>query len=94
MFKKIKSKGIVCLLFAALIALVCLAGCAGGETGGGDGTSVSATTEGDLSRFENARLGVVTGSLYGGYSRELFPDATVSEFNNFADVLGALIRRL
>ncbi len=44
----------------------------------------------DLSRFENASLGVVTGSLYGGYSREQFPNAVISEFNTFADVLGAL----
>ncbi len=46
--------------------------------------------ENDLSRFDNASLGVVTGSLYGGYSREQFPNATISEFNTFADVLGAL----
>ncbi len=43
-----------------------------------------------LAQFNNADLGVVTGSLYGGYSREQFPNATISEFNNFADVLMAL----
>ena len=32
----------------------------------------------------------MTGSLYGGYSREQFPNATIKEFNNFADVLMAL----
>ncbi len=44
----------------------------------------------DLSRFENANLGVVTGSLYGEYSRAQFPNAAIYEFNNFADVLMAL----
>lgn len=43
-----------------------------------------------LSAFRNAELGAVTGSLYGGYCRELFPNAHISEFNNFADVLMAL----
>lgn len=43
-----------------------------------------------LSAFRNAKLGAVTGSLYGGYCRELFPHAQISEFNNFADVLMAL----
>lgn len=43
-----------------------------------------------LSDFTSANLGVVTGSLYGGYCRELFPKAHISEYNNFADVLMAL----
>ncbi len=46
--------------------------------------------ENNIVQFNNATLGVVTGSLYGGYSREQFPDATIKEFNNFADVLMAL----
>ena len=44
----------------------------------------------DLSQFNTATLGVVTGSLYGGYSREQFPNAKIKEFNNFSDVLVAL----
>ena len=44
----------------------------------------------DLSQFKTATLGVVTGSLYGGYSREQFPNAKIKEFNNFSDVLVAL----
>ena len=47
-------------------------------------------TDVGLEQFTNANLGVVTGSLYGGYSREQFPNATIKEFNNFADVLMAL----
>ena len=43
-----------------------------------------------LDQFNAATLGVVTGSLYGGYSREQFPNATIKEFNTFADVLVAL----
>ena len=48
-----------------------------------------ATSE-DLTQFNSATLGVVTGSLYGGYSREQFPNAAIKEFNTFADVLVAL----
>ena len=44
----------------------------------------------DLTQFASASLGVVTGSLYGGYSREQFPNATIKEFNTFSDVLVAL----
>lgn len=44
----------------------------------------------DLSQFNSATLGVVTGSLYGGYSKEQFPNATIKEFNTFADALMAL----
>lgn len=44
----------------------------------------------DLTQFNSATLGVVTGSLYGGYSREQFPNANIKEFNTFADVLVAL----
>lgn len=43
-----------------------------------------------LNAFRTAKLGAVTGSLYGGYCRKLFPNAHISEFNNFADVLMAL----
>ena len=46
--------------------------------------------ENDLTQFNSASLGVVTGSLYGGFSREQFPNATIKEFNNFSDVLVAL----
>ena len=44
----------------------------------------------DLAQFNTATLGVVTGSLYGGYSKEQFPNAKIKEFNNFSDVLVAL----
>lgn len=43
-----------------------------------------------LNAFRRVELGAVTGSLYGGYCRELFPNAHISEFNNFSDVLMAL----
>lgn len=51
---------------------------------------VVAGDKGGLNVFQNAELGAVTGSLYGGYCRELFPNARISEFNNFSDVLMAL----
>ena len=78
----IKSKkfNILCLIIAAALSLLCLFGCAAKE---------EETAEG-LARFDNATLGVVTGSLYGGYSKERFPDAQIKEYENFADVLLAL----
>ena len=78
-------KKILCAAFALLFVLACFAGCSGSETDGGTGGGGE-----ELSRFENADLGVVTGSLFGGYSKEQFPDAEIEEFNNFADVLMAL----
>ena len=77
-----KFKKILRAVFAAALALVLLAGC--GET------AEDAAPQEGLSQFENAKLGVVTGSLYDGYSRALFPQAEIKMFNNFADVLGAL----
>ena len=50
----------------------------------------SESGEDDLAQFGAATLGVVTGSLYGGYSREQFPNASIKEFNTFADALFAL----
>ena len=44
----------------------------------------------DLSQFKNATLGVVTGSIYGEYTKEKFPNSVIKEFNNFADLLVAL----
>ena len=70
------------MILAAALAVLCFFGCA------------AAPDEKDnavgLEKFANARLGVVTGSLYGGYSKQQFPNAQISEFNNFADVLLAL----
>lgn len=79
------AKKIFYLVFAALLGLLCLAGCA-------DETEKSSAAGGqiELSSFENAKLGAVTGSLFGGYSKERFPNAAISEFNNFSDVLMAL----
>ncbi len=74
-----KKFGILYIIFALALSLLCLFGCAAREESGG-------SSEG-LARFENAKLGVVTGSLYGGYSREQFPNAEIYEFNTFADVL-------
>ena len=78
-----KVKKILCAVLALLVFIVCFAGCSEGEEAG------SGAAE-DLSRFEHADLGVVTGSLFGGFSREQFPNAAIEEYNNFADVLMAL----
>lgn len=78
-------KKFLCTVLALLSILVCFAGCSSEETGIG-----KTAEEVELSDFEHAKLGVVTGSLFGGYSREQFPDASISEFQNFSDVLAAL----
>lgn len=43
-----------------------------------------------LNDAEHARLGVVTGTTPSQLAHERFPDATISEFGAFTDVLGAL----
>lgn len=78
-----KKFNLLCIIFAAALSLLCLFGCATG-TDGGDKSS------NDLSRFDNATLGVVTGSLYRGYSEERFPNAKINDYENFSDVLMAL----
>ncbi len=83
MHNSAKKFNILCLIVALALFVLCLFGCAANADGG------SQTAEG-LSRFDNARLGVVTGSLYGGYSEERFPNASISDYENFSDVLMAL----
>lgn len=91
MHGSVKNRKVLCVLVALLLLTLCLCSCAGAgkpqteETG-----AAAAVAENELSRFENAKLGVVTGSLFGGFCRERFPNAAISEFNNFADVLMAL----
>ncbi len=70
-------KKIFLLLCLALTVTLC--GC---------GNAQKAFTQ--LSDYEDSTLGVVTGSLYDGYSRDLFPDAEIKYHKNFADVLQAL----
>ncbi len=42
--------------------------------------------ESEKKSYNDSRLGVVTGSLYDGYSRTLFPDAKIDYYNTFADL--------
>lgn len=39
-----------------------------------------------LSEFQNATLGVIDGSLYAGFSKELFPQARVDSYATFTDL--------
>ena len=39
-----------------------------------------------LDDFNNATLGVIVGSIYDGYSRELFPDASIDAYQSFPDL--------
>ncbi len=47
------------------------------------GTSAAPRT---LDDFNNATLGVIVGSIYDGYSRELFPDAKIDAYQSFPDL--------
>ncbi len=40
--------------------------------------------------FNGATLGIVTGSIYDGYCRDMYPDSQLKYHKNFADVLQAL----
>jgi len=39
-----------------------------------------------LDDFKNATLGVIVGSIYDGYSKELFPDANIDAYQSFPDL--------
>lgn len=43
-------------------------------------------TEKTLEDFQTATLGVIDGSLYDGFSRELFPDARIDSYPSFNDL--------
>lgn len=49
--------------------------------------STSAQSSRSLADFNDATLGVIDGSIYAGYSRELFPDAEVDSYSTFTDLL-------
>lgn len=46
----------------------------------------SESTAKSLDSFKDATLGVIVGSIYDGYSRELFPDATIDAYQSFPDL--------
>lgn len=50
-----------------------------------NGTSAKA-----LNDFNDATLGVIVGSIYDGYSRELFPDAKIDAYQSFPDLFQCL----
>ena len=43
-------------------------------------------TDKKLDSFQHATLGVIDGSLYDGFSRELFPDARIDSYPSFNDL--------
>jgi len=44
------------------------------------------TADKKLDEFQNATLGVIDGSLYDGFSRELFPNARIDSYPSFNDL--------
>ena len=53
----------------------------------GDGKQTSGKT---LSDFDNAKIGVLTGSVYDDYAKNLFPDAERKYFNLISDMILAV----
>ena len=47
---------------------------------------VKGEAERSLSEFQNATLGVIDGSLYAGFSKELFPNARIDYYTTFTDL--------
>lgn len=77
------------LLFSALILLLSLCSCSSGSESSvsenGEKNLVSDFEE-SLESFDNATLGVIVGSIYDGYSRELFPNAKIDAYQSFPDL--------
>lgn len=64
-------------LLLALLLLLGLGGC-GGQT--------EAAEKQTMEDFKTATLGVIDGSLYDGFSRELFPEARIDSYPSFNDL--------
>ena len=74
-----KIKRILCLLFALLMVVSILAGCS-------DKAEQQKKFE-TFEDFENARLGVFTGSVFDRQTGELFPNAKKYNFDSVVDLL-------
>ena len=72
-------KRLICLLFALIMVVSLMAGC-GGKT---EQQEEFQTFE----DFENARLGVYTGSIFSKQTAELFPNAKKYNFDDIVDLL-------
>ena len=74
-------KKLLCGVLSIVFLLLCLSGCAGQET-----ADQSEHAQDPLSPFRNGTLGVIDGSLYAGFSRELFPNARIDSYPSFIDL--------
>ena len=74
-------KKLLCGVLSIVFLLLCLSGCTGQET-----ADQAEHTQDPLSPFENGTLGVIDGSLYAGFSRELFPNARIDSYPSFIDL--------
>lgn len=50
------------------------------------GTCAVYADSGEISSFNEGTIGVIDGSIYAGYSRELFPDAQIDSYPSFLDL--------
>ena len=71
----------ISVFLAFMLLLLCLSGCAERKKETNTGDSSAALTD-----FANATLGVIDGSLYDGFSRELFPEAKIDSYQSFTDL--------
>ena len=74
-----KIKRLICLLLALLMVVIILAGCS-------DKTEQQKKFE-TFEDFENARLGVLTGSVFDKQTAELFPNAKKYNYDSVVDLL-------
>lgn len=75
-------KRFLCGILSVILLTLCLSGCAGQSSG----AAQPQQDRDPLSRFQNGTLGVIDGSLYDGFSRELFPNARIDSYPSFIDL--------
>lgn len=76
-----RTKKILCLTFAVLMVLFSFVGC---------GTGNDVKTHTTLDELNDAKIGVVTGTVFSVLADELIPKAEKIEFNSASDALMAL----
>ena len=82
-----KNKRFKPFLWIMLAFVLFMTGCAGSTKKEENLQKIDENTESQtLERFENATLGVIDGSLYAGYSKELFPNAKIDSYQSFTDL--------
>ena len=77
------AKKLLCLLLTVMMLSACFVGC--NKQQNDEGKEFQTFEE-----FENAKLGVLTGSEFDRQTQELFPDSEKLQFSNVADLIVSL----